>query len=158
MFKCVEKCPLTHYADPLTKTCMPCDENCFGCTGPKNIIGQSGCTRCSSAIVDNDHAYTVVSCIQKDEYNCTDDHFLDIVPSYLTMHPLKGQTVCRKCNKECDGCFRNGAQLKTQCEKCTNFYSKSTNECVNDCAYHNEYLESETQVKYSNILRIGSLI
>lgn len=142
--KCVNQCPITHYAK--NQYCLPCDESCFGCTGPRNVIAYDGCIRCSSALVDNDPVYTVLKCIIREEFNCTGDYFWDLVPSNLKNHPLKGKAVCRRCHKECDGCFKNGAFLNTQCERCMNYYSKSTNECVNDCANHNQYLEDNTKV------------
>jgi epidermal growth factor receptor len=144
--RCVDNCPITHYTDADTKLCLPCDENCFGCSGPRNTIAPDGCIRCSSALVNNDHSYTIVKCIQKDEFNCSDDHFFDLVPVNLKNHPLKGKTVCRQCHDECDGCYKNGPLLNTQCAACKNFYSKSTNECVGDCFYHNEYLQAGTNV------------
>ena len=127
------------------RTCLPCFENCYGCTGPREVIAPDGCTRCASALVDSDHAYSILQCIQRDEFNCSTDHFYDLVPPYLKTHPLRGKAVCRKCHQECENCFQNGAMLHTQCERCRHYYSKSTNECVNDCSYHNEYLEADTK-------------
>jgi L1 cell adhesion molecule len=154
--KCVNKCPVTHYsvgaedesgASP--RMCLPCDENCFGCTGPRNTIAPDGCIKCASALVDNDHSYTIAQCIRREEFNCSTEEglFYDVVPSNLKTHALKGKTVCRRCNDECDGCYKNGPLLGTQCAVCRNFYSKSTNECVGDCLYHNEYLQAGTKVR-----------
>ena len=81
-----------------------------------------------------------------DEY-----YFWNLVPENLPTHPLKGKTVCRKCNRECaGGCFSNGALLGENCKQCRHFYSNSTNECVSNCSKYNEYPEKGTKVKKKN--------
>ncbi len=126
--------------------CRPCYKDCYGCTGPGETIGQNGCTRCYSALVSNDQAYSILKCIEKDDYECSRSEFSMIVPESLKNHPLKGKKVCRKCNDVCDNCFENGAKLGTQCKKCKHFYSNLSGECVYNCSSHSEYLESETKV------------
>ena len=145
--KCVEKCPLLTYSDPVSKECLPCYKDCYECTGPKETIGPGGCTKCSNALVSNDAAYSIVKCIAKEVDTCGDNHFIKVVPENLKTHPLKGKRVCRKCDDECDNCYDNGVQLHTQCEKCRNFYSVASNECVSNCSMQrNEYAESGKQV------------
>lgn len=95
---------------------------------------------CNSALIDNDPAYSVLKCVLRDEFMCSEGYFLNIVPENLKFHPLKGKTVCRKCNKECDGCYANGVRLNENCIRCKNYWSNSTNECVNNCSTYNEYL------------------
>lgn len=143
--RCVEKCPISHYSNQ-NKTCLPCFKGCFGCTGPKDYITEGGCTKCWSAMVKNDPAYSITKCIEKDSFECTNNKFSVLVPENLKLHPLKGKTVCRDCNDECDECFDNGAKFGTQCKKCKNFYSNSTGECVKDCTNHNEYQDSTNKV------------
>jgi L1 cell adhesion molecule len=144
-FQCVNSCPITHYNDPINKLCLPGYRDCFGCTGPNKTIGPKGCTKCSSALVDNDPAYTILKCILLEEFGCeSNGHFIDHV--HLTSHPLKGKSVCRKCNDECDGCYKSGDNLNSQCKKCKYFLSKSNNRCVFNCTAHNEYTELNTKV------------
>ncbi len=147
--RCVEKCPISHYSDstdPENKICLPCYKDCYGCTGPKDYITAGGCTKCHSALVNNDQSYTILKCIEKETYDCTNNEFSVLVPSYMQTHPLKGKNVCRKCNNECEECFDNGVKLNTQCKKCKNFYSNSTGECVRNCSNHKEYLDEEKKV------------
>ena len=151
-FKCVNTCPMTHYNDRVNKLCLPCYSDCFGCTGPGKTIEPNGCTKCSSAIVDNDPSYTIIKCILLEEFDCTNDHFIDHVPLYLANHPLRGKAVCRKCKDECNECHKfgdsyvAGDQLKSECKKCKYFLSKSTNRCVFNCTAHNEYIQPNTEV------------
>ncbi len=150
-FKCVNSCPITHYTDPINKLCLPCYRDCFGCTGPNKTIEPKGCTKCSSALVDNDSAYTVLKCILLEEYECeSNGHFIDRV--HLPSHPLSGKLVCRKCNDVCDECFKSGDSYiagdsqNSQCKKCKYFVSKSNNKCVFNCTTQNEYTELNTNV------------
>jgi L1 cell adhesion molecule len=144
--RCVEKCPSSHYFDAKSNVCLPCHESCFGCTGPKDTIEPGGCTKCASALVQNDDDYTIVKCILRETYECNNNYFLDLVPPNLKSHPLVGKTVCRECNNECDNCYQNGAHLNTECEKCKNYYSKASNKCVSNCSLNNEYEEPGTKV------------
>lgn len=112
----------------------------------RDLITENGCKSCNSALVDNDNLFTIQKCIIKEGFNCTGDYFWNLVPENLKSHPLRGKTVCRKCHKECDSCFANGAALKQQCYMCKNLHSNSTNECVSNCSSHNEYLQTGTKV------------
>ena len=58
-FKCLSACPITHYKDESTMTCFPCFKDCYGCTGPSMTIEQNGCTKCSSALVENDAQFSI---------------------------------------------------------------------------------------------------
>ena len=96
--------------------------------------------------VNNDPGYSIIECIDKNNYNCVDNEFSVLVPESLRSHPLRGKKVCRKCHNECDNCFENGAKLDTQCKRCRNFYSNATGECVRNCSANSEYLEPGTKV------------
>ena len=155
-YKCVRTCPITHYAESGTNRCLPCYKDCYGCTGPGNRIGPGGCTKCSSALVDNDPAYSLLQCIVLDEYACNGQHFTDLVSENVAdgRHPLRGKTVCRRCNAECDKCYKSGVQLKSECEACRNYYSLTSNKCVTNCSAHNEYVEKGTKVIISHSLQV----
>ncbi|CAF0744980.1 unnamed protein product [Brachionus calyciflorus] len=140
--QCLNKCPITHYSDPIKKTCMPCASSCYGCRGPEEIINDNGCIDCNSALVDNDDSNTILKCILRT--SCPEGFVQDLVK--LNNHPLQGRIVCRKCHTECDGCVSSGSILNHNCIKCKNFFSNKTNECVNNCSIHNEYLKIGTNV------------
>jgi hypothetical protein len=150
-FKCVNTCPITHYHDKANKLCLPCYRDCFGCTGPNKTIEPNGCTKCSSALVDNDAAYSVLKCTILDEFECGSGHYIDVVS--LPNHPLRGKDVCRKCKSECNDCYKDGDifikddPTKSECKACRNFLSKTTNRCVFNCTTHNEYIEPNTKVQ-----------
>jgi hypothetical protein len=95
--------------------------------------------------VHNDASYSVLKCIDRESYNCTENTFWDLVPEYLKEHNLRGKTVCRKCNSECHNCYKNGATFGIECEKCANLYSKSSGQCVANCSSSGEYLEAGTK-------------
>jgi L1 cell adhesion molecule len=47
---CVQKCPDTKYSD--NGDCKHCHYNCvYGCSGPNNTIGPSGCKSCDNALI-----------------------------------------------------------------------------------------------------------
>jgi hypothetical protein len=145
--QCLTNCPITHYSNGNSsehRACLPCYKDCYGCTGPKDTIGVDGCVKCHSALVNNDASYSILKCIDRESYNCTENTFWDLVPENLKEHKLRGKTVCRKCNSECDNCYKNGAAFGTECEKCLNLYSKSNGQCVANCSSTNEYLEAGT--------------
>lgn len=145
---CVNKCLSTHYPDAASGKCLECNTSCYGCTGPSDTIGPGGCTSCNSALVNNDASYSVIRCIDRNEFNCSaSDGAPILVPPDLSSHPMRGKTVCRKCNSECDGCLAKGTILGEGCKKCRNFYSRSMNECVSNCSKNNEYFEKDTNVK-----------
>ena len=144
-------CPKTHYADRNNSgECLPCNPDCDSCVGPENKISPNGCVTCSSALVKNDPAVTIIRCIDQSTYNCTGNMFWDTVK---IKHPMKNKKVCRLCHDECDGCKDNGNVLGHGCDRCKNYYSKSTNKCVSEC-FENEYLNTTTKVNalFQNIL------
>jgi hypothetical protein len=119
---------------------------------------KDGYNSISSALVDNDDDYSIIRWIQLNDFNCTsiadstgnyDYYFWDTVPEWLIKHPLRNRTVCRKCHHECIGCFSNGYRLYENCKECRNFYSNSTNQCVNQCS-NNEYLIQSSKVNINN--------
>ena len=140
--KCEEKCPLSHYHDHEKKECLPCYKDCYECTGPKETLGPNGCTKCSSALIDNDLDHTIIKCIERDRYNCSDSFYSGVVPKYLVNHPLRDKTVCRKCNDECNNCFNEGTELQKACQSCKNYFSTSTKQCVRNCSA-NEYVSDK---------------
>lgn len=142
--KCLKQCPLTHYADKVTRQCLPCAESCYSCNGPEETISENGCVDCNSALVDNDSAYTILKCALRE--NCPEGFIPDVIKT--KNHPLKGRIVCRKCNNECDGCVESGVLLNQNCIKCKHFHSNTTNECVNSCSIYNEYIKNGTNVSF----------
>lgn len=113
-------------------------------------------SNCSAAVSSSSLAlsrHQIIKNQKNDSFKITlngDDEFSTFrtfVPDNLPSHPLRGKTVCRKCNQECDGCFANGAKLGEGCRKCRNFYSNETNECVSSCSKYNEYQEVGTKVQ-----------
>jgi hypothetical protein len=166
--KCVEKCPITHYLNQTSNECLPCDESCNSCNGTSDILGNGGCNKCISALVDNDSDYSIKRCIKLEKFNCTliadsndkiEYYYWATVPQNLSNHPLRGELVCRKCHSECKGCFTNGSHLNISCKECRNNYSESTNECVsvNGCSKANEYFlrGSKTCFKCHNECKNG---
>ena len=89
-----------------------------------------------------------MNCIKLEDYNCTliennnnyDFYFWDTVPERLSNHPLRNQTVCRKCHLECFGCIKDGSHLYDNCNECKHYYSNSTATCVHKCSNATEYL------------------
>lgn len=142
---------------------MSGQKNCHECSDQSGLFTKNVYNSNSSALVDNDDDYSIISWIQLNDFNCTsivdstgnyDYYFWDIVPEWLVKHPLRNRTVCRKCHHECIGCFSNGYRLNENCKECRNFYSNSTNQCVNQCS-KNEYLIQSSKV---NILIIKYII
>ena len=97
--KCVDKCPASHYAGGSGgRECLPCYKDCYGCSGPGRTLGAGACSRCSSALVDNDEALSVLECVEMEALNCSGaaGQFSMLVPEGMD-HPLRGKKVLGFC-------------------------------------------------------------
>ncbi|CAB3404514.1 unnamed protein product [Caenorhabditis bovis] len=109
--ECLARCPSdTHYSLP-NNTCVQCDPACYnyGCTGPKNQLGEGGCNQCKYArVITND----TITCLMSSSM-LTVCHENKLFDHYISTTKIEGvaETHCAKCDPACLNCTSAGRSV-----------------------------------------------
>ncbi|XP_067930070.1 epidermal growth factor receptor-like isoform X2 [Watersipora subatra] len=140
---CVSECPkddekqMYKYPDKFN-VCQPCHPNCIeGCSGPENLVGPNGCSKCAVSVLSDDET-EVVHCLNETQ-TCPSGYFTSRNPPEVLSH-LKGEKVCIKCHELCEECEARGT---IYCNKCKHY--KYGDRCVKSCPSGGHYADSDTK-------------
>ncbi|XP_037790819.1 epidermal growth factor receptor-like [Penaeus monodon] len=104
---CVPECSDDEFED--NGVCLPCDISCiYGCSGPSNIVGKGGCTKCAKYVMNGN--LEVTHCLPHG-FHCPEGNFFD----WLVIEDSGNVSLGSRCYLHCDLKFPQDNSVQFDC-------------------------------------------